>query len=246
MQGARFLEVENLSVSYGAIRALRGVSLHVEEGEIVAVLGPNGAGKTTLMRAITGSVRVHGGTITFRGERIVGAPPEALVRRGISLVPEGRHVFPRMTVRENLMVGAMSRRDAPDVRADLDQVLELFPILAERGAQTAGTLSGGEQQQLAVARSLMSRPTLMLLDEPSLGLAPIIVEQIMGLLARLRERGVTILLVEQNVHRALEIADRAYVLAVGQIVLSGSARELAETGSIEQAYLGFAQAGGAG
>jgi len=246
MQETPFLEVDDLAVAYGAIRALRGVSLRVEEGEIVAVLGPNGAGKTTLLRSITGAVRAQGGRVAFQGERILGSSPEALVRKGISLVPEGRHVFPRMTVQENLMVGAISRRDAAAVRADLDEVLELFPILGERGTQTAGTLSGGEQQQLVVARSLMSRPTLMLLDEPSLGLAPIVVEQIMKLLATLRERGVTILLVEQNVHRALEIADRGYVLAVGQIVMSGSARELAETGSIERAYLGFASADGAG
>ncbi len=244
MQAAPFLEVDDLSVAYGAIRALRGVTLRVEEGEIVAVLGPNGAGKSTLLRSITGAVRVHDGTISFLGDRIEGSSPEALVRKGISLVPEGRHVFPRMTVQENLLVGAISRRDAAAVRSDLAEVLELFPLLAERSAQGAGTLSGGEQRQLVVARSLMSRPTLMLLDEPSLGLAPIVVEQIMQLLTELRARGVTILLVEQNVHRALEIADRAYVLAVGQMVLSGSARELAETGSIERAYLGFASAGG--
>lgn len=232
-----FLGVEELSVAYGAIRALRDVSLHVEEGEVVAVLGPNGAGKTSLLRAITGSIRPQGGRIAFRGEPITGAPPESLVRRGISLVPEGRHVFPRMSVLENLLVGAIARRDA-EVRADLGAVFELFPVLAERRGQMAGTLSGGEQQQLAVARSLMSRPRLMLLDEPSLGLAPIVVEQIMRLLGELRDRGVTLLLVEQNVHRALELADRAYVLSVGQIVLSGAADELAE-GSIERAYLGF-------
>jgi branched-chain amino acid transport system ATP-binding protein len=235
--GTPFLDVEQLSVTYGAIRALREVSLHVEEGEVVAVLGPNGAGKTTLLRAITGSVRPQGGRIVFAGEPVTGAPPESLVRRGISLVPEGRHVFPRMTVLENLLVGAITRRDA-EVRSDLEALFELFPVLAERRGQMAGTLSGGEQQQLAVARSLMSRPRLMLLDEPSLGLAPIVVEQIMRLLGGLRDRGVTLLLVEQNVHRALELADRAYVLSVGQIVLSGTADELA-TGSIERAYLGF-------
>lgn len=235
---APFLGVEELSVAYGAIRALRDVSLHVEEGEIVAVLGPNGAGKTTLLRAITGTVRAQSGRISFRGEPITGASPESLVRRGISLVPEGRHIFPRLTVLENLLVGAIARRDA-EVRSDLDAVLELFPILAERRGQMAGTLSGGEQQQLAVARSLMSRPRLMLLDEPSLGLAPLVVEQIMRLLSELRDRGVTLLLVEQNVHRALELADRAYVLSVGRVVLSGNAAELAATGSIERAYLGF-------
>jgi branched-chain amino acid transport system ATP-binding protein len=244
MQESPLLDVDDLSVAYGAIRALRGLSLRVEEGEIVAVLGPNGAGKTTLLRSITGAVRAQGGSISFRGRKTLGSSPEALVRRGISLVPEGRHVFPRMTVHENLLVGALSRRDAAGIRSDLDEVFDLFPILSERSGQSAGTLSGGEQQQLAVARSLMSRPTLMLLDEPSLGLAPIVVENIMRLLTRLRDRGVTLLLVEQNVHRALEIADRAYVLAVGQLVLSGSARELAETGSIERAYLGFAPAGG--
>lgn len=238
---APLLDVEALSVAYGAIRALRGVSLHVEEGEIVAVLGPNGAGKTTLLRTIAGALRPQAGRITFRGEPIASVPPESLVRRGISLVPEGRHVFPRMTVLENLLVGAIARRDA-EVRADLEAVFELFPVLAERRQQMAGTLSGGEQQQLAVARSLMSRPRLMLLDEPSLGLAPIVVEQIMGLLGELRGRGVTLLLVEQNVHRALELADRAYVLSVGQIVLSGPAEELA-AGSIEQAYLGFSSVG---
>jgi branched-chain amino acid transport system ATP-binding protein len=234
---APFLGVEELSVAYGAIRALRNVSLYVEEGEVVAVLGPNGAGKTTLLRAITGTVRAQSGRISFRGELITGASPESLVRRGISLVPEGRHIFPRLTVLENLLVGAIARRDT-EVRSDIDAVFELFPILAERRGQMAGTLSGGEQQQLAVARSLMSRPRLMLLDEPSLGLAPIVVEQIMRLLGELRDRGVTLLLVEQNVHRALELADRAYVLSVGQVVLSGTADELA-TGSIERAYLGF-------
>jgi branched-chain amino acid transport system ATP-binding protein len=234
------LEVENLSVSYGAIRALRDVSLRVEEGEIVAALGPNGAGKSTLLNTIAGAVRPLEGSIAFEGHRIAGLPSEAIVRRGVSLVPEGRHLFPRLTVQENLVVGGIARRNAAAMRSDVDELFSRFPILAERSSQTAGTLSGGEQQQLAIARSLMSRPKLMLLDEPSLGLAPIVVERIMRLLQDLRARGVTILLVEQNVHRALEIADRAYVLAVGQIVLSGSARELAEGASLEQAYLGIA------
>jgi branched-chain amino acid transport system ATP-binding protein len=237
MADEALLEVADLSVSYGAIRALRGVSLHVREGEIVAVLGPNGAGKSTLLKAITGVVRPHGGAIRFLGERLDGHTPESIVRRGVSMVPEGRRLFPGLTVRENLEVGGYTqRRGAADTR----EVLETFPILADRAGQMAGTLSGGEQQQLAIARSLMARPRLMLLDEPSLGLAPLIVDRIMSLLTDLRRRGVTILLVEQNVHRALEIADRAYVLAVGQVVMGGDAADLARTGSLERTYLGMA------
>ena len=230
------LEVADLSVSYGAIRALRGVSLHVREGEIVAVLGPNGAGKSTLLKAITGVVRPHGGAIRFLGERLDGHTPESIVRRGVSMVPEGRRLFPGLTVQENLEVGGYTQRRAA---GDTRELLQTFPILAERAGQMAGTLSGGEQQQLAIARSLMARPRLMLLDEPSLGLAPLIVDRIMSLLADLRERGVTLLLVEQNVHRALEIADRAYVLAVGQTVMAGDAADLARTGSLERTYLGM-------
>ena len=239
MVDGAFLEVADLAASYGAIRALRGVSLDVREGEIVAVLGPNGAGKSTLLKAISGVVRPHEGEIAFLGDRLDGHTPESIVRRGVSLVPEGRHLFPGLTVQENLEVGGYAQRRRGAGRADLAELLGTFPILAERAGQMAGTLSGGEQQQLAIARSLMSRPRLMLLDEPSLGLAPIVVDRIMGLLAHLRERGVTILLVEQNVHRALEIADRAYVLAVGRVVLAGAASDLARTASLERAYLGI-------
>jgi branched-chain amino acid transport system ATP-binding protein len=236
------LEVEALTVAYGSVVAVRDVSLHVARGEIVAVLGPNGAGKTTLLRTIAGALRPHAGTVTFEGRRITGKGPEEVVRLGVASVPEGRHVFPHLTVEENLAVGAMSRTDREAIRGDAAAFLERFPILGERSRQMAGTLSGGEQQQLAIARALMSRPRMLLLDEPSLGLAPMVVDRIFQLILELRSQGVTILLVEQNVHRALDVADRAYVLSVGRLVASGETSQLLE-GELERAYLGISQTG---
>jgi branched-chain amino acid transport system ATP-binding protein len=236
------LAVDALTVAYGAVTAVRGVSLSVAEGEIVAALGPNGAGKTTLLRTIAGALKHRSGSIVFDGASMAGLSPEAVVRRGIAMVPEGRHIFPKLTVEENLAIGGITRRDTEEVRGDTANWFERFPILGERSRQLAGTLSGGEQQQLAVARALMSRPRLLLLDEPSLGLAPIFVDRIFELVAELRAAGTTILLVEQNVHRALEVADRAYVLSVGSVVASGSTDTLVE-GDLERSYLGIGQAG---
>jgi branched-chain amino acid transport system ATP-binding protein len=237
---ATLLEVMELTVSYGPVTALHEVSLEVRADEIVAVLGPNGAGKTTLLRTIAGALRPRHGSISLKGAPLAGLKPEDVVRRGVATVPEGRLVFPSLTVQENLELGAISRRDHEAIRADIDELFSMFPILGERRSQPAGTLSGGEQQQLSIGRALMSRPGLMLLDEPSLGLAPIIVDQIFRLLVDLRARGTTLLLVEQNVHRALEIADRAYVLSVGRLVTSGPARELA-SGDLQRMYLGMSQ-----
>jgi len=236
------LAVDALTVAYGSVVAIRDVSLDVGRGEIVAVLGPNGAGKTTLLRTIAGALRPQAGGVTFEGRRITGRGPEEVVRLGVALVPEGRHVFPRLSVEENLAVGAMSRTDRDEIRADAVGFLKRFPILGERARQMAGTLSGGEQQQLAIARALMARPRMLLLDEPSLGLAPIVVDRIFHLIHELRSQGVTILLVEQNVHRALDVADRAYVLSVGRLVASGATNDLLE-GELERAYLGISQAG---
>ncbi len=238
--GAPLLRVEDLAVAYGPVRALQGVSLEVRRGEVVAVLGPNGAGKSTLLRAIAGVVPPASGRILHGGERIDGLAPEDVVRRGIALVPEGRMVFPGLTVRENLLVGAISRRDAAGIAEDLEGIFGMFPVLGERAGQLAGTLSGGEQQMLAIGRALMSRPSLLLLDEPSLGLAPLVVGRVFEHVAALRARGVTVLLVEQNVHRALELADRAYVLAVGRVALSGTGEELrGAEGGLHRAYLGI-------
>jgi len=236
--GPPLLVVDRLTVAYGAVVAIRDVSLEVAPGEIVAVLGPNGAGKTTLLRTIAGALKPQHGSVRFDGAALTGLVPEAVVRRGVALVPEGRHVFPGLTVAENLTIGGIARTDHGALRADADRWLARFPILGQRASQLAGTLSGGEQQQLAIARALMSRPRMLLLDEPSLGLAPIFVDLIFDLIAELRAEGVTVLLVEQNVHRALEIADRAYVLSVGTVVASGPAGELAE-GELERSYLGI-------
>jgi branched-chain amino acid transport system ATP-binding protein len=236
------LVVEGLTVAYGSVIAVRDVSLDVAAGEIVTVLGPNGAGKTTLLRTVAGALRPQAGSVAFEGRRVNGLAPEDVVRLGIALVPEGRHVFHALSVQENLAVGAISRRDRDAIREDVERLLDRFPILRERSGQMAGTLSGGEQQQLAIARALMSRPRMLLLDEPSLGLAPIFVDRIFELIGELRSQGVTILLVEQNVHRALEVADRAYVLSVGRLVASGATDTLLE-GELERAYLGIARAG---
>ncbi len=240
--GQPLLVVEGLTVVYGAVMAVRDVSLQVDEGGIVAALGPNGAGKTTLLRGIAGALKAQSGSVTFDGLSLGGLAPEEVLRKGIALVPEGRHVFPKLTVEENLIIGAIARRDREEIRADADRWLSRFPILGERSKQLAGTLSGGEQQQLAIARALMSRPRMLLLDEPSLGLAPIFVDRTFELILELRSEGVTVLVVEQNVHRALDIADRAYVLSVGSVVASGPTEQLLE-GELERTYLGISKDG---
>jgi branched-chain amino acid transport system ATP-binding protein len=233
------LTVDDLVVRYGPIVAVQNVSLNVRQGEIVALLGANGAGKSSLLNAVVGLVPVAGGQVKFKGEPISKLTPEAIVRRGVSLTPEGRRVFPRLSVADNLRLGGAVARDRGDYDAAHEHVLSLFPILRERMRQSGGTLSGGQQQMLAIGRSLMARPALLLLDEPSLGLAPIVVDQIFELLERLRTEGTTILLVEQNVHRALEIADRAYVLASGRVESQGAAADLRASADIERAYLGI-------
>jgi branched-chain amino acid transport system ATP-binding protein len=234
------LELVDVHVRYGAIRALQGVSLRVDEGELVALIGSNGAGKSTTLRAISGLLRPTDGTITFEGADITRAASDRIVARGISHCPEGRRIFGSLTVAENLRLGAVSRprSDAAAIAEDLAMVLELFPILGERLDQAGGTLSGGEQQMLAIARALMSRPRLLLLDEPSLGLAPLMVERIFATIAQLKQQGRTILLVEQNVHHAFDVADRAYVLETGRITLDGPADVLRSDPKVEQSYLG--------
>ena len=231
------LEVRDLCVSYGGMPALKGVSLTVAAGEIVALLGNNGAGKTTTLKTVSGLLVPRAGEVLLDGEPLRGTPPHLIVRKGIAHVPEGRHVFNRLTVRENLEMGAYARSD-PRVAADLDRVLALFPRLRERRRQTAGTLSGGEQQMLAIGRALMASPRLLLLDEPSMGLAPLLVEQIFETVQSINRQGTTILLVEQNAALALEVAKRAYVLETGSIVLSGAAADLVRNEDVRRAYLG--------
>jgi branched-chain amino acid transport system ATP-binding protein len=232
------LSIADLDVRYGAIQAVRGVSLTVAEGEIVAVLGANGAGKTTTLKAAVGLVPTTRGEIRFAGKPITGRDTEDIVIAGMTLVPEGRRVFPSLTVTENLRLGAATRRNSAEIAQSRDEVLSLFPILAERAHQAAGTLSGGQQQQLAIARALMSAPKLLLLDEPSLGLAPQVVDDIFDLILRLKARGLTILLVEQDAIAALDIADRAYVMANGRVVMSGDAATLRASDEVAHAYLG--------
>lgn len=232
------LTLNNIHTHYGAIKALRGISLEVKEGELVALIGANGAGKSTALATIAGVLRPVQGTISFLGEAIVGKPPEQIARKGISLVPEGREILASLTVEENLRLGAFVRRNRQEYLKDLEENFTLFPILKERRHQLGGTLSGGEQQQLAIARALMSHPKLLMLDEPSLGLAPLIVDQIFDLIKGLHQRGVTILLVEQNVERTLEIVDRAYLLHTGTIQTSGSAAQVLSQVDIEGVYLG--------
>jgi branched-chain amino acid transport system ATP-binding protein len=230
------LDVDDIEVRYGAIRALKGVSFHVDQGEIVALLGANGAGKTTTQKVVSGMLRPARGAITYEGERIDGIPAHKLIHLGICHVPEGRHVFPMMTVAENLEMGAFRFKKTD--QGDLDHVLELFPRLKERYKQHAGTLSGGEQQMLAIGRALMGKPRLLLLDEPSMGLAPLIVAQIFDIVRQVNTEGVTVLLVEQNAAQALALADRGYVLETGEIVLDGTGRELLADDRIRAAYLG--------
>jgi branched-chain amino acid transport system ATP-binding protein len=232
------LRVDNLQVRYGAIAALRGVSLRVEEGELVALIGVNGAGKSTTLSAISGIVKPVSGSIMFRDQSLIGKSPEAILRLGIALVPEGRDIFPSLTTEENLRLGAFSRHNRSEYRSDLEEIFELFPILEERFHQIGGTLSGGEQQQLAIARSLMAHPKMLMLDEPSLGLAPTLVDQIFTLIPTLRLRGATILLVEQNVDRTLKIADRVYLLNTGRVELEGSPEQLKSQTAIKDVYLG--------
>ena len=232
------LELADVHVRYGNIRALQGVSLRVDSGELVALIGSNGAGKSTTLRTISGLLRPTQGTITFEGADITNAGTDRIVARGISQCPEGRRIFGSLTVSDNLRLGAVSRKDAKEVAADLEMVFELFPLLRERLGQAGGTLSGGEQQMLAIGRALMSRPRLLLLDEPSLGLAPLMVERIFATIAELKRQGRTILLVEQNVHQALDVADRAYVLETGRITLDGAAAVLRHDPKVEQSYLG--------
>ncbi len=233
------LSLYNVQVRYGAIQAIRGIDLSVKEGEIVTLLGPNGAGKSTTLLAIMGLVQPSGGEISFEGQTITGAATEDIVRRGMTLVPEGRRVFPSLTVEENLRLGAGFRQDRDGVAATFSSVFDMFPILSERKNQHAGSLSGGEQQQLSIGRALMSNPKMLLLDEPSLGLAPLIVDTLFELITKLRAQGLTILLVEQNAERSLEIADRAYVFTNGKIRLSGTAEELSRTDDMKRAYMGI-------
>ena len=231
------LSVDALEVAYGEIRALKGVALEVGRGEIVALLGNNGAGKTTTLKTISGLLRPTRGAVMLDGEPLVGVPPHDIVSKGIAHVPEGRRIFNRLTVRENLVMGAYLRRDA-GIAGDLDPVFALFPRLKERAAQVAGTLSGGEQQMLAIGRALMLSPRLLLLDEPSMGLAPVLVEQIFDTIADINRQGTTILLVEQNAAMALSIAHRGYVLETGTIALTGTAAELSDNAEVRRAYLG--------
>ncbi len=232
------LELVDLHAAYGHIRALHGVSLEVRTGEAVAVIGSNGAGKSTMLRTISGLMRARSGTITYDGIDVTHASTDRIVSLGISHCPEGRRIFGRLSVRENLVLGGV-RRPASEVRADIRRVGELFPRLAERLDQPGGTLSGGEQQMLAVARALMAKPRLLILDEPSLGLAPMLVEHIFEVIEQLKSEGLTILLVEQNVHHALDLADRAYIMESGRITLEGSAADLRHDPRVESAYLGF-------
>ncbi|MDO4370235.1 MAG: ABC transporter ATP-binding protein [Clostridia bacterium] len=232
------LKIENLHVSYGPIRALKGISLEVKEGEIVTLIGSNGAGKSTTLSAITGLVKSQSGSITFRDENITNMSPYKIVQRGVSLSPEGREVFPALTVEENLRLGAYTRKDKGAIDAAFNRVYELFPRLKERISQTAGTLSGGEQQMLAIGRALMSEPKLLLLDEPSMGLAPNLVLMIFDLIESINKQGTTILLIEQNANMALSIANRAYVLETGNIAIEGAAADLAMDPRVKNAYLG--------
>ena len=232
------LKIDDLKVSYGGIQAVKGISFDVPEGAIVTLIGANGAGKSTTLRSIAGLVKPEFGRIHLQAEDITGLSPDKIVSKGITLVPEGRHVFPDLTVLENLKVGAYLRRDKDEIEHDLKWVYELFPRLQERSWQAAGTLSGGEQQMLAVGRALMSRPKLMMMDEPSLGLAPLVVKGIFDIIKEINRMGVTVLLIEQNANMALKIADVGYVLETGRITLSGSGQELLRNEQVKKAYLG--------
>lgn len=232
------LKIENLVVSYGGIEALKGINLEVEEGKIVTLVGANGAGKSTTLRSIVGLLKPQGGIITYKGKSLLEQKTQNMVREGITLVPEGRRVFPNLTVLENLKIGAFTRTDEKEIKADMEWVFELFPRLKERTWQLSGTLSGGEQQMLAVGRALMSRPKLLMMDEPSLGLAPLIVKEIFRIIQEIHKQGVTILLIEQNANAALKIADVGYVMETGRITLKGTGKELLANEEVKNAYLG--------
>jgi branched-chain amino acid transport system ATP-binding protein len=232
------LEVRDLRVSYGQIEAVKGISFSVAEGEVVTLIGGNGAGKTTTLRTLSGLIRRVSGTIHLRGERIDELPAHEIVNRGMAQSPEGRRIFPRMSIAENLDLGAFSRRDRDGIAADIERVYDLFPVLRERRNQAAGTLSGGEQQMLAMGRALMSRPKLLMLDEPSMGLSPIMMQRIFETVKELKSQGTTILLVEQNAQSALALADRGYVIETGRIVLEGTGQDLLVNEDVRKAYLG--------
>jgi len=240
MKNAPLLQLKRLRVAYGGIQAVKGIDLEVAEGELVCLIGANGAGKTTTLKGITGLQSVKSGTIHYAGEDITGRPAFELVRKGLSMVPEGRGVFGALTIEENLAMGAYARKNRAEIRTDVERVFELFPRLKERRSQTAGTLSGGEQQMLAMARALMSRPKLLLLDEPSMGLAPLMVQKVFETVLQISGEGVTILLIEQNAKLALEVASRGYVMESGEITLHGEAKNLLSDPKVRAAYLGEA------
>jgi branched-chain amino acid transport system ATP-binding protein len=232
------LTVKNLQVNYGSVQALKDISIEVKQGEIVTLIGSNGAGKSTLLKTISGLIRPKQGSITFEGKDLTSIPPEKIVSIGISHVPEGRKIFSGMTVMENLRIGAYQRKDKKGIEKDLEEVFSLFPILKDRKNQDAGTLSGGEQQMLAISRALLAKPKLIILDEPSLGLAPVIIDKVFEFIEKIRDTGITILLVEQNANLALEVSERAYVLETGEIKLTGESSELLKDEQIMKAYLG--------
>ena len=232
------LRVENLAVNYGMINAVRGVNFEVNQGEIVSLIGANGAGKSTILRTISGLIKPPSGTLTYEGQNITKTNAQKIVQLGISHVPEGRHVFKGLSVRENLEMGAFLRKDRTNIEEDIQAVYDRFPVLGERQKQDASTLSGGEQQMLAMGRALMSKPKLLLLDEPSMGLAPIFIQEIFNIIQQIQAQGTTVLLIEQNAKMALSIASRGYVLETGKIVLSGTGQELLESDAVQKAYLG--------
>ncbi|HOV94133.1 MAG TPA: ABC transporter ATP-binding protein [Spirochaetales bacterium] len=235
------LEINELSVHYGGIHALQGINIKAEDGKIVTLIGANGAGKSTTLKAIVGLVKTSGGVVSWDGSKLTGVPTKDIVARGVALVPEGRRIFPNLTVEENLILGAYIRKNKQEVQADMERVFELFPRLKERIKQKGGTLSGGEQQMLAVARALMTKPKLLMMDEPSLGLAPMISKMIFEIIQTINKDGTTVLLVEQNAKAALEIADYGYVLETGRIILEGTGKELLNNDGVRKAYLGEAQ-----
>ncbi|HNX73829.1 MAG TPA: ABC transporter ATP-binding protein [Spirochaetales bacterium] len=237
------LEINELSVHYGGIHALQGINIKAEDGKIVTLIGANGAGKSTTLKAIVGLVKTSGGSVSWDGAKLTGVPTKDIVARGVALVPEGRRIFPNLTVEENLILGAYIRKNKQEVQADMERVFELFPRLKERIKQKGGTLSGGEQQMLAVARALMTKPKLLMMDEPSLGLAPMISKMIFEIVQTINKDGTTVLLVEQNAKAALEIADYGYVLETGRIILEGTGKELLANDGVRKAYLGEAQSG---
>jgi len=232
------LEIKDLNVFYGSIHALQGISFNVNEGEIVTLIGANGAGKSTTLRSISGIVKARSGEINFCGKKINSVPAHKIVKMGLSQVPEGRQIFPNLTVMENLMMGAYTRKDGNEIKSSLEEVMERFPRLRERSKQLAGTLSGGEQQMVAIGRGLMSKPALLILDEPSMGLSPVLVEEIFSIIKKIHQQGVTVLLVEQNAFMALQVANRAYVLETGRIIFSGKAADIQADPRVRKAYLG--------